>query len=96
MLNIKVWTMSLGCWMAATFTICVLGGVIAPNLPIPHRTLELLLPGFRWISVGSFVLGLVEIFLYGVCAGWLLASLHNFFARRLGTTWQASSTGKVA
>ncbi len=88
MLNIKVWTMSLGCWMAATFTICVLGGVIAPDLPIPHRTLELLLPAFRWISWGSFVLGLVETFVFGVYAGWLLASLHNLFARRLGTTRQ--------
>lgn len=47
MLNLKVWAMSLGCWMAATFTICVLGGVIAPSLPIPHRTLELIFPGVR-------------------------------------------------
>ncbi len=96
MLNVKVWTMSLGCWMAATFTICVLGGVIAPSLPISHRTLELLLPGFTWISPGSFVLGLVETFLYGVYAGWLFASLHNFFARRWGTTRQASSTTRAA
>lgn len=66
MLNVKAWTMSLGCWMAATFTICVLGGVIAPGLPIPHRTLELLLPGFTWISFGAFVLGLVETSLYGL------------------------------
>lgn len=82
MLNVKAWTISLGCWMAATFTICVLGGVIAPGLPIPHRTLELLLPGFTWISLGSFALGLVETTLYGLYAGWLFASLHNFFARR--------------
>ncbi len=88
MLSIKVWTMSLGCWMAATFTICVLGGVITPDLPIPHRTLEWLLPAFRWISWGSFVLGLVETFVFGMYAGWLLASLHNFFARRWGTTRQ--------
>ena len=88
MMNIKVWTMSLGSWMAATFTICVLGGVIAPDLPIPHRTLELLLPAFRWISWGSFMLGLVETFVFGAYAGWLLASLHNFFARRWGTTRQ--------
>ena len=85
MLNIKVWTMSLGCWMAATFTICVLGGVIAPDLPIPHRTLELLLPAFRWISWGSFVLGLVETFVFGVYAGWLL---------RLSTTSSRAGGGR--
>lgn len=95
MLNIKVWAMSLGCWMAATFTICVLGGVIAPGLPIPHRTLELLLPGFTWISVGSFVLRLVETFLYGLYAGLLFVLLHNLFARRWDTT-RAASIGKAA
>ena len=96
MLNIKVWTMSSGGWMAVTFTICVLGGVLAPGLPIPHRTLDLLLPGFRWISLGSFALGLVETVLYGVYVGWSFASLHNFFARRWGTTPQASPTRNVA
>ena len=80
MLNLKVWTMSLGCWMAISFTICVVGGVLAPGLPIPHRTLELLLPGFIWVSPGMFVLGLAESFLYGVYVGLLFVSLHNFFA----------------
>ena len=94
MLNIKAWTLSSGCWMAVTFTICVLGGVLAPSLPIPHRTLELVLPGFRWISVWSFALGLVETFLYGVYAGWLFASLHNVFVR--WSTTRASSTRKAA
>jgi len=46
------------------------------------------LPAFRWISWGSFVLGLVETFVFGAYAGWLLASLHNLFERRWGTTRQ--------
>lgn len=95
MLNVKAWTMSLGCWMTATFTICVIGGVIAPGLPIPHRTLELLLPGFTWISPGSFVVGLVETFLFGAYTGWLFVSLHNFFARHWDSQLTASAR-KVA
>ena len=82
--------------MAISFTLCVLGGVIAPGLPIPHRTLELLLPGFSWISLGAFVLGLVETFLYGVYAGCLLVLTHNFFARLWEATPQTSATTKVA
>jgi hypothetical protein len=66
--------------MAISFTICALGGVLAPGLPIPHRTLELLLPGFRWISLQMFALGLIESFVYGVYAAGLLVLLHNFFA----------------
>ena len=52
MLNIKVWTMSLGCWMAATFTICVLGGVIAPDLPIPHRTFGIAVASLQMDHLG--------------------------------------------
>lgn len=92
MLNLRTWIVSSGCWMAITFTICVLGGVIAPDLPIPHRTLELVLPGFAWISPGSFVLGLVETFLFGVYAAWLFVSLHNYFARRWSSHQSASAT----
>jgi hypothetical protein len=96
MLNTKLWTLTLGCWMAISFTLCALVGVIAPSLPIPHRTLELLLPGFTWISPGTFMLGLAETFLYGVYAGWLLVAIHNFFARRLELMRQtASTTGSV-
>ena len=84
MLNTKVWSLSLGCWMAVTFTICVIGGVIAPGLPIPHQTLELLLPGFVWISPADALLGLLETFGFGVCAGLVFATLHNLFARRWG------------
>jgi hypothetical protein len=96
MLNMKLWTVTLGCWMAISFTLCVLGGVIAPSLPIPHRTLELLLPGFTWISLGAFVLGLVETFLYGVYSGWLLVAIHNFFARRWEMPQRTGSTIKAA
>jgi len=97
MLNVRVWTMSLACWMATTFTLCVLGGVIAPGLPIPHRTLELLLPGFTWISPRTFVLGLAESFLHGVYVGLVFVPIHNLFWRRWGaTSRQTSSDAKAA
>lgn len=96
MLNTKIWTATLGCWMVISFTLCVLGGVIAPSLPIPHRTLELLLPGFTWISPRSFVIGLTETLLYGVYTGWVLALVHNFFARRWPASRQTSPTTKAA
>jgi hypothetical protein len=96
MLNMKLWTATLGCWMAISFTLCVLGGVIAPGLPIPHRTLELLLPGFTWISLRAFALGLAETFLYGLYAGWLLVVIHNFFARRWIATERIAPTTKAA
>ena len=82
MLNIKVWMATLAAGMGVTFTLCVLGGVLMPGLPIRHQTLELLLPGFVWISFGSFVLGFVESLLYGVYAAVLMVLSHNVFHRR--------------
>ena len=96
MLNIKVWTMSLGCFLAISFAVCALGGLFFPELPITHLTLELVLPGFVWISPGAFVLGFVETFLFGVYAGLLFVSLQNFFARWWHVSRPASSNAKAA
>lgn len=81
MLNIIVCTATFAAWMGARFTICVLGGVPVPGLPIRHQTLESLLPGFSWISLGSFVLGLAESLFYGVYAVVVLVAVFNFFHR---------------
>lgn len=96
MLNVRIWTAALSSWMAITFTICVLGGVLAPELPIPHRTLELLLPGFTWISPTAFLLGLVESVLYGAYVALLFVWLHNFFVRGFGIARQTSTPAKAA
>jgi ammonia channel protein AmtB len=87
MLNLKVWTMTLGLWAAVSFTLCVLGGVLFPGLPIKHATLEAMLPGFIWISPAAFVLGLVESVALGVYAALLFVPIHNVFWRR----WSGSS-----
>lgn len=96
MLNIKVWTISAACWTAISFALCVLGGIIAPGLPIPHRTLELVLPGFVWISPGAFILGLVETVVYGIYAAALFVAIHNFFARRWAVARPTSSSNTKA
>jgi hypothetical protein len=38
-----------------------------------------LLPGFTWLTWPSFLLGLVETFLYGIYVGLVFAPLYNFF-----------------
>jgi hypothetical protein len=82
-LNIKVWTIALGSFLAVSFTLCVLGGLILPGLPTKHVVLEAILPGFEWISLGAFALGLAESFFFGAYAGLLFALLHNYFSRRI-------------
>ena len=45
-------------------------------------TLETFLPAFKWISFGSFLLGLAETFVYGALAGSVFAAIHNFYDAR--------------
>ena len=82
MLNWKVVTKSLASFGALNFVLCVGYGSIAPPAFHPSWLLEALLPGFKWLGLGSFLLGLIESALYGAWAGALYSALYNYFARR--------------
>jgi hypothetical protein len=82
MLNWKVVTESLASFAATSFVLCVGYGLLAPPAFHPSWLLEALLPGFKWLSLGSFVLGLIETAFYGAWAGVLYSALYNYFARR--------------
>jgi hypothetical protein len=84
MLNWKVVTQSLASFMGITFVLCVGYGLVVPREFHPAWLLEGVLPGFTWLSVGSFVLGLVETTLYGAWAGVLYSALYNYFFQRAG------------
>lgn len=82
MINIKVFTWSLGLFGAVTFLVCVLYGLVTPSSLHMTSWLEGVLPGFRWLSPPAFFIGLVESFLYGVYAGLVYGAIHNALTRR--------------
>jgi hypothetical protein len=41
-------------------------------------------PGFRWLTVGSVILGVVETSLHAPFAGLVFTSLYNAVSRTLG------------
>jgi len=84
MLNWKVVAKSLGGFAAISYVLCIGYGLLAPASLHAAWLLEAMLPGFKWLSVGSFVLGLIESTLYGAWAGILYSTLYNYFARRAG------------
>lgn len=45
--------------------------------------LESVLPAFKWLTKGGFILGLVESFLYGVYTGIVFVPIYDFINRRL-------------
>ena len=83
-LSVKVMTWSLGTFTAITFILCVVYGLVVPPALHMSQILEMALPGFRWLSAGGFVIGLVESFLYGVYGGLAFTPIYNFFVRWTG------------
>ena len=82
MLNIRTVSLALGISAAISFVICVLWGLLLPEAFHMHRFLEMVLPGFTWLSVGSAILGLVESFLFGAYVGVVYVPVYNFLSRR--------------
>ena len=81
MLNWKVVTKTLSSFTAISFALSVGYGLLVPAFHAAWL-LEALLPGFKWLSVGSFALGVIESALYGAWAGFLYSALYNCFGRR--------------
>lgn len=86
MLNTKLVSWALGLSAAISFIVCVVFGLITPESLHMHVFLEQVLPGFKWLTGWSFLLGLVESFLYGVYAGLVFCPIHNWLHRRFGAT----------
>jgi len=83
MLNIKIVSWSLGIFVALSFVLCVIYGLIMPSsLHAMGSFLEMVLPAFKWLTLGGFCLGLIESFLYGAYVGLVFVPIYNFLARQ--------------
>jgi len=74
-------------FLVITFTICVVFDLLFPGHAM-YRVWQDLLPGFEWISWGSFFLGLVISYSYGWYFALIWVPLYNAF---LGRPSEASS-----
>ena len=84
LLNIRVVSWSLGIFIAITFILCVLYGLVVPQrLHGMSDFLEAVLPAFRWLTFGGFLLGIVESFLYGAYIGIVFVPIYNFLSKRI-------------
>ena len=84
LLNIRVVSWSLGIFMAITFILCVLYGLIVPQrLHGMSNFLEAVLPVFRWLTFGGFLLGIAESFLYGAYIGIVFVPIYNFLSKKI-------------
>lgn len=81
-IHIKALGWALGLLLAITFVLDIIGGLLFPNVWTMYRAWELVLPGFTWLSGGTFIYGLIASFV----AGWYIAIvfgvLYNYFVGR--------------
>lgn len=85
-LNWKVLGSAMGCFLAINYVVCV-GYCLLFDAQM-YRAWVDLLPGFHWLSWGSFLLGLIETIAYGVFFGAVFAPLYNFFLEKV---WRRTS-----
>ncbi len=81
-------TLSLGAvgnasslFLAISFLLCVVGDLLMPQHAM-YPVWERLLPGFVWLSWGSFFLGLVESYAWGWYFTLIWVPLYNVTAGR--------------
>jgi hypothetical protein len=73
--------MSVGLLFAISYVLCVVFGLIWWDAGLHQPWLQFL-PGFTWLSPGTFLLGLVESFAYGWYVALVFVPLFNFFNAR--------------
>jgi len=75
-LSIKTLGFSLAIFLSITFSLCVLFGLAIQGSDM-HEFLEVLLPGFTWISLRSFVYGLLLSSIYGFYVALVFVPVYN-------------------
>lgn len=70
---------ALGLSFALLYGLCVAWDAVFPGWAMRSAWVGLL-PGFDWLSVGDFLLGLVEVTLYGWVAALIFVPIWNALA----------------
>ena len=74
--------MSLGLLFVVIYCVCLLAYLVAPGIGEGHAVLSLLLPWFKLLTWQSFIIGLIESFIYGWFIALVFAPLYNFLSAR--------------
>ena len=79
-LTIRGSGLAVGLFLDVTFLLCVFWGLVVPGRwETMAKLWEALLPGFTWLTPWSVVLGLVELFVYGIYTAIVFVPFFNYF-----------------
>ena len=69
---------ALATFGAITYILCILFDLVFPQWAM-YELWQILLPGFTWISWGSFFIGLIGIIAYAVYIAAVFVPIYNYF-----------------
>ncbi len=69
---------AVSAFFAISYLLCILLGLVAPDWAM-HKPWLQFFPGFEWLTLQGFLIGLAEAFVYGWYVALLLGWLFNFF-----------------
>jgi hypothetical protein len=83
-MNTKKVALSMVTFLTASYLLCVLAGFVLPAEFGMHHLLETVLPGFEWLNLGTFFIGLFASILWGVYLGIGFSVIYNAFNKTNG------------
>ncbi len=72
---------TLSLLLTITYLLCVGFGLLAPEQMRMYEAWEPLLPGFEWLTWAGFLIGLVEVYIYGWYIAVLFVPLYRWFSK---------------
>jgi hypothetical protein len=81
LLNVRVTTSATTVFVTLSYLLCVAYGLLIPSSANMHQLLQIVLPGFVWISTGAFLLGLAWAVAWGVYLGGGFVLTYNMLHR---------------
>jgi hypothetical protein len=69
----------LGLLFAEAFVFCVIRDLLTPFSEPVRRAFEIFLPGFKWAISATFLLGIVESFLWGAYLELLMFPMFKMY-----------------
>jgi len=90
-LDWRVAALAGGSFLSISYVLCIVGDLVLGH--DMFRAWMDFFPGFIWLTWASFLLGLVQAFLYGVYAALVFVPLYNFFRNRVRQTNSENGTG---
>ena len=80
-LSLKAVGHATSLFLAITLVLCVCFDLLFPSRAM-YQSWQALLPGFHWISWRSFLLGVVESYVYGWYATLIWVPIYNVSTQR--------------